>query len=86
MTVTELIDLLKTFDPDSIVILSKDEEGNGFNPLEAAEPSHYQTASDGEGNRIGLKALTPELIDQGYSEDDVLPDSIPAIVLWPKHQ
>jgi len=85
MTVAELIEQLKALDPDNIVIMSKDAEGNGVNPLVAVEPLYYQTAIDGEDNRIGHKQLTPKLIEQGYSEDDVLPNAVPAAVLWPEH-
>lgn len=33
MKVKELIEKLKQYDPDDIVILSQDEEGNGFETL-----------------------------------------------------
>jgi hypothetical protein len=36
ITVGKLIEILKDFDPDSIVICQKDAEGNGYSPLAVA--------------------------------------------------
>ena len=76
MTVKELIKKLQKEDPNRIVVLSIDEEGNGFKELADVQTASYQ---DGE---TGLEKLTPELKKQGYSEEDLL-DGTPAIVLWP---
>ena len=77
MTVKQLIELLQKENPDRVVILSKDSEGNGFSELENVN-SNYNY-NDGE---IGLGTLTPELEKQGYTEEDIL-DGQPAVVLWP---
>jgi len=76
MKVKELKALLEEEDPERVVVLSQDAEGNGFSLLSAVE--HY--AFDGED--IGLEVLTPELMEQGYSEEDVM-KAQPALVLWP---
>ena len=63
--------------PDRLVIIAKDQEGNGF-----SEFSDYSLGNNYSDGEIGLSALTPELEDEGYSEEDLF-DGIPAIVLWP---
>lgn len=77
MKVKELIEKLKAVDPDMLVVMSSDAEGNGFHPLEDAETGGY---ADGE---VGLLELTEELKAKGYSEEDVRGE--PAMVLWPSH-
>lgn len=77
MKVKELINLLQQEDPERLVVLSIDEEGNGFSPLHQIEPSMYH---DGE---IGLEKLTTELLLQGFSDEDVMTDGEKVVVLWP---
>lgn len=77
MTVRELIERLKQEDPDRVVVLSQDAEGNGFDTLHTVEAMAY---SDGE---VGYQILTPEMKKQGYTEEDLMPDGTPALVLWP---
>jgi len=77
MTVKELIGILQTHDPDRIVILSRDAEGNGFALLESFEPCKYR---DGD---IGLETLTSELEAAGYSNEDVMRGGKKALCLWP---
>ena len=77
MKVKELIEKLQAVDPDLLVVMSSDAEGNGFHPLEDALTGGY---ADGE---VGLLELTDELKKAGYSEEDVRGE--PAMVLWPSH-
>lgn len=85
MKIKELIEELKKYDPEAEVVLSADEEGNSFSPLE-----------DIEGNRIFLKGwnelkleeLTKTYKDFGFDVEDVYnpekdPEGVKAIVLWP---
>jgi hypothetical protein len=69
MKVAELIEQLRVFPQDSIVILQKDAEGNGFSPLDGLDVGHYvaETAWYGE-------VPAPE-------DDDGSGD--PCVVLWP---
>ena len=76
MTVRELIELLQQEDGERIVVLSRDEEGNGFQPLVDVATAAYR---DGD---TGIEELTEELREQGYSEEDVMKGT-PAVVLWP---
>ncbi|KKK62240.1 hypothetical protein LCGC14_3006330 [marine sediment metagenome] len=77
MTVAELIKRLQEMEPESLVVMATDEEGNGFAPLGEIELGAYE---DGE---IKLAELTDELRKQGYGEEDVSVDGVRAVVLWP---
>lgn len=77
MTVKQLINDLSKCDPNSIVILSQDEEGNGFSPL--ADVDNLKNYCEGE---IGLRELTPKLKNMGYTKEDLLKGE-KAVVLWP---
>ena len=79
MKVRELIDLLEEkCDPDDEVIMSSDSEGNNFSPLE-----DYSTSYNYNDGEIGLKILVPIDIKNGYTEEDVMEDGVPCIILWP---
>jgi len=82
MTVKELIEELKELDGERIVVLSKDGEGNGFSPLADVECAAYTSENTWSGE-VHIEELTPELIEQGYTEDDVREDGEKAVVLWP---
>lgn len=84
MTVKELRELLKDHDENRIVVMSKDAEGNDFSPLYDARTAAYRAETTWSGE-IGLEPsdLDAEARAQGYSEDDVKHDGVPALVLWP---
>lgn len=52
MTVAELIEELKTFNPEHLVWISKDDEGNGYSPVgqisnfETFEVEHFEGEED----------------------------------------
>lgn len=70
MTVKELITELQKLDPNRIVIMSKDAEGNGFSPLAELETADC----------IEYSAFEVELVEDGCSEEGE-----PAVVLWPNN-
>lgn len=77
MKVKDLIKYLELANPNDIVVLSSDSEGNSYSVLGGWSDEY--NFKDGE---IGLRKLTKEMEDQGYSEEDVMKGK-PAIVLWP---
>ena len=79
ITVKELISMLEQFDESAIVVLAKDEEGNAFKPLGAANEMGYVP----EDEFVYFRGLTPELRAHGYTDEDVRKGAIPAVVLWP---
>jgi hypothetical protein len=62
---------------DTIVIMSKDGEGNSFSPLDTIEHEGWVYQAD--------NTWSGEVIDTNsddYDEDD-LEGTVPAVVLWP---
>lgn len=82
MNVKELKEILNKTNDNDLVVMSKDAEGNGYSPLSAIEECIYEAECTWEG-QIGLRRLTPELIKEGYCEEDLLEDGVNAIVLYP---
>ena len=80
MKVSELIELLKKYDQDSEVIMSCDEEGNGFSPLSDISNQIYVPDSTYSGD-----IYQTELDDDIEEEEDIYDgdDGVKAIVLWP---
>ncbi len=81
MKVKQLIKLLQKQNPNREVLIATDSEGNSFEIITAIQPCAF---CDGEyGMETGLEKLTPALKKEGYSEEDLLEDGKPALVLWP---
>ena len=80
MKVKDLLVVLNDIEDKEIpVVLSRDEEGNGFSYLSACE---FYMFND-ESNEIGLIELTEELIKKQYTEEDVMENGVKSLVLWP---
>ena len=82
MTVAELIEMLKGFGPDRIVVMQKDAEGNGYSPLVSTWAGKYRAETTWYGD-VGLEALDDELREQGFTEEDVMTSGESALVLVP---
>lgn len=82
MKVSELIQELMRADPIAEVILSRDAEGNSHSPLSSVWAGRYLPESTYSG-RVGLATLSEMDRARGYSEDDVLFDGVPAVILGP---
>lgn len=82
MNVGELIKILSEQDPDRIVVVSRDAEGNSYSPLSGLWTGTYVADTTWSGS-IGLEGLSDELQEAGYTEEDVAEDGQPAIVLQP---
>lgn len=85
MTVGELhkkiLQLIEDGEVDSILVMSKDAEGNSYSPLFDLDKCSYVSYNTWSGE-IGLRTLTEELREEGYSHEDVK-DGQKAIVLYP---
>lgn len=78
MKVKDLIKKLQKIDPDKIVVLSSDSEGNSFSTVGFIDANlRYK---DGE---VGVEKLTAGLRDSGYSDEDVMIGGKSAVVLYP---
>jgi len=83
MTIKELIKLLKKEDPNRLVIMSSDSEGNSFSPLSEVSTCAYRSDNSWSGE-VGLEGpLSDELISEGYSQEDIMQDGEPALCLHP---
>lgn len=78
LTVGELREILAPLDADTIIVLSSDPEGNSYSPAYNADDQ--RNYADGE---VGFRVLTPEIKADGYDHHDLLPDGVPAVVIWP---
>ena len=81
MTVAELIEKLKDVDPDRIVIMASDAEGNDYSPLYSFWEGAYKAETTWYGE-VGIEELTEEDWNKGYREEDVV-DGDKAIILCP---
>lgn len=84
MTVGQLIESLQGVDPNRIVIISRDSEGNEYSPLSGWSTGAYKPETSWSG-RYGLEELTQDDIDYGYGVDDVISDGQPCVVLSPRN-
>lgn len=87
MKVKELIKLLEGSDPEALVVMSKDAEGNSYSPLAEIDNDNnvYVPETTWQGE-IMLKELRPQDIRAGYEIDEVAtdePDKEDCVILWP---
>lgn len=81
MTVKELIELLKQFPEDRLVVMSSDEEGNSFTTLYDVAESMYVAYGPNYGETYVLDKYIGTM---GYTEEDRAPEgAVPVVVLWP---
>lgn len=69
LTAGELIEVLKGMPADSLVVMSKDAEGNGYSPLRTVDAVRY----------VPSCAYAGEILDDGCDE----PGAVPAVAFWP---
>ena len=82
MKVRELIEQLQKIDPDREVIMAGDAEGNNYSPLYSLWEGAYRADTTWSGE-VGFESLTDEDREAGYSEEDVIEDGVPAVILCP---
>ena len=82
MKVKQLKHLLEKCNDSDEVVLSTDEEGNGFSPLSDVERGMTYSPLYGT---TAIQELTDDDIAQGFTEEDVSdePDAVPCIILYP---
>lgn len=81
MKVSTLIDRLQALNPDALVVMSSDEEGNSYSPLATTYEVNYVAESTWSGWLVGNKEDYDEDNEDEYEED--LEASVPAVVLYP---
>lgn len=76
MKVKDLIQQLQSENPEAIVIIQKDSEGNSYSPLEGSESGVYIPESTWAGEVYSYG----ELEDEGMELDE---EKMDAVILWP---
>ncbi len=80
----DLLDEMMTEMPgDTIVVMACDGEGNSHTPLAAVNDECVYRAEQPWCGEVGFATLTPSLEKIGYTEDDVIEDGQPCIILEP---
>ena len=77
MKVKDLIKQLEELPQDMVILLAKDDEGNGYRKLSgecAYEASYDDDTSYSLVDEVGITELTDEDIKDGYTEEDVYED------------
>ena len=83
MKVRELIELLQAEpNQEREVVMAKDAEGNGYSPLSGFWTGQYRAATTYYGD-VGLEQLDDTLRSEGYGDEDVMTDGVPALILKP---
>ena len=82
MTIKELIEKLQSEDPNRLVVIQKDSEGNGYSPLHSVERAAYIPYNTWSGE-AGLESLTPEDKEQRYTQEDISVDGLSALIMVP---
>lgn len=82
MRVKDLLAILQKEDPQRVVILLSDAEGNCPSPLSRTWTGAYRAETAWMG-KVGLDELTDTDLKKGYTEDDVIEDGVPALILVP---
>ena len=84
MNVRELKIILERYDDDTLVVLSRDEEGNGFSPLEDCEQGLYVPQPTDGYNEHG-EVYSPD--ERNIAEKDAQTNKTKvskAMILFPK--
>lgn len=74
-----IIDLLENADMDDEVIVASDNEGNSYRTTDGFSQLAYKEY--GYEIEVGYLELTSELKSRGYTEEDLILDGKPCIVL-----
>lgn len=82
MKVKELIKLLQKENPERIVVMASDAEGNSYSPLDGISTAAYKAETTWSGE-VGLEKLSEEDRAAGYTEEDVLEGGKPCVILHP---
>lgn len=80
MLVKDVIEMLQKCEPNALVVLAKDGEGNSFSPLDATQVGWYVAESEWDGSFYTEEEMDAEI---DSDEEDVDLNEIPAVVLWP---
>ena len=78
MKVKQLIKILEQANPEDLVVLSRDPEGNGYMKVDEVSINSYNY-NEGE---IGLRQLSEAQKEKGFTDEDVM-EGKSCVVVWP---
>jgi hypothetical protein len=79
MNVRELREVLVGLDDDTLVVMSKDGEGNRYSPLDGYTPGElYRAESTYSGELVNNEGTAVD--DEDWDDGS---DAVPCVVLWP---
>jgi len=82
MKLKQFIQILSQEDPELEVIMQSDSEGNGYSPFSSYWIGAYRSITTWYGE-AGYDTLTDELIEDGFSEEELITNGTKAIFLGP---
>ena len=83
--VKELIKMLQKEDPEAVIIMSSDSEGNNYSPFSDFGVNNYIPDGPHRGD-VYMIELDEKDIEQGFTEEDLGPDDpekVKALVFYP---
>ncbi len=82
MIVQELIDQLKLMNPEAVVVLQNDQEGNGYQDIRGAEDRHviWRYGRDIEVHSLDLSAEEHDMDEEEWEETKHGPE---CVILYP---
>jgi len=68
MTVSQLMDILENCNPEALVVMAGDPEGNYYSePVNVDKDLYINESGD-----VGFNTMTPELRKQGFTDMDLI--------------
>jgi hypothetical protein len=85
ITVGELIIELQKLDPNKVVILQKDSEGNGYSPMAEVDDNALYAPDTTYSGEVSIEKLDEKAIRQGFTEEEIFcgDDVLSCVVLCP---
>ena len=83
MKVADLILILQNCDPTDEIVVSKDAEGNQFSLMHTLSVDHRYSGTKKWDVNIGYRKLTEDLIELGFTDEDIIEHGTNCVVIWP---
>lgn len=86
ITVKDLHSILTEVENHRVIVVAQDTEGNGYYTLLQCEVGMCSKPTvSGRVDDVGPEKLSEEERVEGFTEADLIPDGIPALILRPCH-
>lgn len=85
LTVGDLIELLQDYDPDTIVVMASDPEGNGYAPLCKVDAGFFNSKDASFYTEEEFFGDDEEVIEEDEYTEDTKLHGTPAVGFWPAY-